>query len=416
MIEEKWIRENLKPGAKGSGALFKGLATLGILTFVLALANGATERAWGILLVNFLFWMGISVAGVTFSAIQTSTNAAWGRPIKRIAEAMGAFMPVALVIMLVIFAGASHLYPWVNDPLPAKAAWLNLRFMVIRDTLAFVFLMAVSYKFVSLSLRPDLGIIREKKYFPLTPVAERLIRNWKGEQEEIAACYHKSYRLAPGLVLLYTLVFSLLAFDLIMSMEPHWYSTLFGAYFFISNLYLGLAALIMMVICLKDRFGLNQFITSKTFHDIGMLQFAFVLLWTYFFFSQFIVIWYGNLPEESSYIIERIYKTPWDKLAWVILFTNFIIPFLLLLSRARKKNYKRLRRVAVVIFCGMFLERYILILPAVWHKPTLPFGFIEIFITLGFFGMFALSYRAFMKHFPMMTITDPRFPTGEGHH
>lgn len=416
MIEEKWIRDNLTPRDRGSNLPFLVLAVVGIITFVTALSNGETIRAWGSLLVNFLFWSGISMAGIIFAAIQQTTNAAWGRPIKRIAEGLGSFLPVSFVILLVLFLGADKIYPWINEPIPAKAAWLNLPFMFIRDVLAVILLYGLSYKFVYNSVRPDLGVIQEKKYFALTSFASGFIKNWRGEKEEIDKCHTSNYKLAPVLILIYTLVYTLLAFDLIMSITPHWYSTLFGAYFFISNIYLGLSSIILVVVFLRERLGLEKYATAYTFHDIGKLQFAFVLLWTYFFFSQFLVIWYGNLPEETSFIITRIYEKPWEDLAWVLLFTNFIIPFLVLLSRAVKKNPKLLRVIASVIFCGMLMERYMLVMPSLWEGHEFPFGIIEVFITIGFFSMFVLTYRMFMKHFPMMTITDLRFPSGEGHH
>lgn len=416
MIEEKWIKENLAPGvSRGSNLPFFVLALAGVVAFLAGLTQGETIRAWGALLVNFLFWTGIAMAGIVFAAIQQTTNAAWGRPIKRIAEGLGSFLPVSFIVFLVLFLGARHLYPWINEPIPAKAAWLNLPFMFIRDLAGIILLFGLSYKFIYNSVRPDLGVINEKKYFPLSSLAQGFIKNWRGSKEEIEKCHTANYKLGPVLILAYTLVFTLLAFDLIMSITPHWYSTLFGAYFFMSNIYLGLASIILVVVFLKDRIGLDKYVTIYTFHDIGKLQFAFVLLWTYFFFSQFLVIWYGNLPEETSFVIKRVYEKPWESVAWTLLFTNFIIPFLVLLSRSVKKKPKFLRIIASIIFCGMLMERYMLVFPSLWEGHEFPFGAIEFFMTIGFFSMFVLTYRKFMEHFPMMTITDPRFPTG-GHH
>ncbi|MBI5187267.1 MAG: polysulfide reductase NrfD [Nitrospinae bacterium] len=417
MIEEKWIKENLAPGvSKGSNLPFFVLALAGVVAFVTGLTHGETIRAWGALLVNFLFWTGIAMAGIVFAAIQQTTNAAWGRPIKRIAEGLGSFLPVSFIVFLVLFLGARHLYPWINEPIPAKAAWLNLPFMFIRDLAGVVLLFGLSYKFIYNSVRPDLGVINEKKYFPLSSLAQGFIKNWRGSKEEIEKCHTANYKLAPVLILAYTLVFTLLAFDLIMSITPHWYSTLFGAYFFMSNIYLGLASIILVVVFLKDRIGLDKYVTIYTFHDIGKLLFAFVLLWTYFFYSQFLVIWYGNLPEETSFVIKRVYEKPWESVAWTLLFTNFIIPFLVLLSRSIKKKPKLLRIIASIVFCGMLTERYMLVFPSLWEGHEFPFGAIEFFMTIGFFSMFVLTYRKFMEHFPMMTITDPRFPTGGHHH
>jgi Ni/Fe-hydrogenase subunit HybB-like protein len=185
-----------------------------------------------------------------------------------------------------------------------------------------------------------------------------------------------------------------------MALDPSWYSTLFGAYFFVSSFYLGLAAIAILAVLAQRRLGLEEQIGRRQFHDLGKLLFGFCLVTGNFFWSQFVVIWYGNLPEETAYLILRGYEMPWAPLTWTILIVSFIIPFLLLLSRRVKESPRILLPIALVILIGMWIERYILVVPSLWHQAGLPFGWIELLITGGFLAAVALSYSAFLSIFP----------------
>ena len=192
-----------------------------------------------------------------------------------------------------------------------------------------------------------------------------------------------------------------------MSLDPHWYSSLFGGYFFIGNLYLGLAGLTITAILMRKFFRLEEYITISVLHDLGNLTFAFCLLSGDFFWSQFLVIWYGNLPEETGFVITRGMELPWSTLSWGVLIICFIWPFLIMLSRKAKRNPLTLFIICAVIFSGMWLERYVLIVPSLWKGETAPFGLTEIFITLGFLASFVLTFLSFVKRIPLLPVTDP---------
>ena len=230
-------------------------------------------------------------------------------------------------------------------------------------------------------------------------------RGWRGLEEERKRSRRVLAILLPIFLFTYATVFSLIGFDLVMALDPRWYSTLFGAYFFVSSLYLGLAAIAILAVVAQRRLGLEEQIGRKQFHDLGKLLFGFCLVTGDFFWSQFVVIWYGNIPEETTYLILRGYEMPWAPLTWTVLIVSFIIPFLFLLSRRVKESPRILLPIALVILIGMWIERYILVVPSLWHRPGLPFGWIELLITGGFLAAVALSYSAFLSAFPFPSVS-----------
>jgi hypothetical protein len=198
-------------------------------------------------------------------------------------------------------------------------------------------------------------------------------------------------------------VLSLISLDLVMSMDPHWFSTLFAAYSFVKAFYIGLGALIILaaVSHLNGHSGL----TPSHFHDLGKLFFAFCLAWADFFYCQFIVIWYGNIPEETSYIIQRTMVSPWNSLAWVIFTLSFIIPFVILLNKKIKTKPIFMIVLCSVVLIGIWLEHLLLLGPALNHDATtLPLGFSDGLITLGFLGLMAMAVSWFLNLFPELIL------------
>lgn len=173
-------------------------------------------------------------------------------------------------------------------------------------------------------------------------------------------------------------------------------STLFGAYIVIGSFYGGLAATAISAVRTRKPLGLETALGRDQFHDLGTLLFGFCLTTVAFFWSQYAVIWYGNLPEETEYVILRTKEMPWAPFAGAVLLMSFLGPALLLISRWMKQNAMALAAVSSVIVIGMWLERYLLVVPSLWHRPELPLGWIELLITLGFLAAFLLTYLAFV--------------------
>lgn len=359
-----------------------GLVVLiGAVTFIQAINGTNSLRAWQIFLVNFLFWTGISQAGVVFSAMLYVTGARWGEPIRKIAEGMVAFLPVSLLLFPLLFWGLDTLFPWIHGSTTAlhgtvaaeRVLWLHAPFHVVRDGIALLLLSVFSLVFVSYSL---------------------------------AGRERTSRILSPILLILYGVVYTLLAFDLVMALDPHWISTLFGGYFFIGNFYVGLAAIAISTVLMRRRLSLDEKMTPSLYHDLGKLIFGFSLFWFYLFFSQYLTIWYGNLPEETAYIIVRFKEFPWVYLSWAVLMLVWVIPFLALLGRNPKRNPLVLSLVSGFVVIGMWLERYVLVVPSLWHAEGFPLGWIELSITLSFLAAMLLTYLAFWRVVPRLSRAD----------
>lgn len=392
------------------------LVAMGLIAFVWGIAGTNPLRAWQAFLVNFLFWSGIAQAGLVFAAILQVTGARWGRPIKRISEGAASFLPISFLLFLVIFLGRNSIFPWIHEPIPGKEAWLNVPFLFARDGVGLIALYGLSLVFLYHSLRPDVGLAHEKKGGREKGLWKVLIAGWRGIEAEQQHSRRILAVLSPILLLLYALVFTLIAVDLVMSLDPHWYSNLFGGYYFIGNLYLGLAALAITSILARRYLGLEEYITPKQFHDLGKLIFGFCMLWTYLFWSQYLPIWYANLPEETGFVLARTSASPWKTVAGVLFFTNFLVPFVILLSRTAKKAPASLFLISAVIVGGMWLERFLLVVPSLWHQPTFPFGWLEVLILAGFFAAYTLTFLAFIRSFPILPIADPLFSSPERAH
>lgn len=381
-------------------ALFALLALIGLIAFLLGIYGPHSQRAWQAYLINYVFWTGLSFGAVLFVAVLNIADAMWGRPLKRLAEALGAFLPTSFLLFWVLYFGRQEIFPWVRQPLPAKQIWLNAGFMFARNGVGLFLLTALSLTLIYYSVRGDKEMARRLN--GIVPVNQVVDAN-----EE--TCWRAQRVLSPIIGIVYAFVLSFLAFDLIMSLDPHWYSTLFGAYYFMSSFYTALAALYLLSpISLKAR-GLSEYIHAHHLHDLGKLVFAFCLFTGYLFYTQFLVIWYGNLPEETRYIILRVRFTPWEPIAWIILATIFVIPFIALLSRKIKMKPVAMMIISGMILGGMWLERFILVAPSIWKGEGLPLGPMEVLITAGFFGILALSLVLFLRRVPLLPISDPLF-------
>lgn len=387
--------------------VFLGLGAIGTGAFMFGVLFGDAVRAWQALLVNYLFFAGLAHAGVVLSAIMHATAARWGRSLKRTAEATAAFLPVACVLLLVLLSGVSTWAPWVHEPVAAKTRWLNVPFFVTRELLGFLLLAGMSLVYVYQSLRPDIGMLHETGERTAAGLSAWLIRGWRGLEMERAASDRWQGRLAPAVLIGYGWVFTLVAFDFVMSLDPRWFSTLLGGYYFVGNLFSGLAFLTIVAAGGRERLGILDYVGHRQLHDLGKLLFGFCILWAYMFWSQYLVIWYGDLPEETAFIARRM-NGVWAPLAWTVFGMAFVVPFVVLLSRAVKMHARGLVAVAAVALVGMWLERFILVAPSLWHGDRVPLGIPEILITAGVLGLFAFCYTWFLQVFPVMPVSDPR--------
>lgn len=373
--------------------LFAAIALVGAAAFVAGILGGEPQRAWQAYLINFVFWTGLAFGAVLFSVMLTLTNARWGRPLKRLAESFGAYLPVAFLLFWVLYFGKERIFPWIHEPIPVKAAWLNSGFLFARDGVALFALTAVSLALIYLSVRRDLDAIAGRT------VSEPTQRKREGRIVTLSVIYG----------ILFAFLLSLLAFDLIMSLSPHWYSTLFGAYYWMGSFYTGLAGILILSAIAVKTMGMEEFIGAGQFHDLGKLLFGFCVVTGDFFYAQFLVQWYGNLPEETEFLIHRIRMSPWQPIAWGVLIVCYAFPFVVLLRRSIKMKPVIMMVLCTIILAGMWVERFLLVAPSIWHGEYLPLGITEILITGGFLGIVSLCVLIFLQAFPVLPVADPLF-------
>ena len=369
----------------------------GAALFVTGILCPEPLRVWQAYLVNFLFWTGLSFGAVFFVAVLNLTGAKWGRPLKRLAEAFGAFLPVAFVLFFILYLGKSEIFPWIAEPVPGKQSWLNVRFLFVRNGAGLLLLTLISLAMIACSVRSD------RQWSARTPEEG----GTGGEKGPWERNWRRQQVLSPVLGIAYAFVLSLMAFDLVMSLDAQWCSTLLGGYFFIGSFYTGAAALCLL--CLVSPGTLPGPATPRLLHDLGKLVLAFCLFTGYLFYAQFLTIWYGNVPAETRYVILRVKLTPWEPVAWAALFMIFLIPFFVLLGRPVKTRRLPMMILSLMILAGMWLERFILVAPSLWKGKDIPLGTTEALITAGYLGVVGLCLIAFLTRVPLQPVSDPLF-------
>ena len=391
----------------GARRLLAALAAAGAGAFLYGLLLGDALRAWQALLVNVLFFAGLAQAGIVLSALLQLTAARWSRPLKRAVEATAAFLPAALLLVVVLLAGAGSWAPWIDHPPDGKAAWLNLPFFAARELAAFLLLGGLSAAYVYHSVRPDIGLLHESGMRPATGFALRLIAGWRGIEVERERGQRAQDRLAVALLIAYVPLFSLVAFDFVMALDAHWFSALLGGYFLTGNLTAGAALLALVAAAGRVPLGLDGRVGPRQLHDAGKLLFGFSILWAYMLWSQYLVIWYGDLPEEARFIHDRMHGA-WAPLAWTVLAAVFAVPFVLLLSRKLKLRPAALGAVAGLVLAGVWLERFLLVAPSLWRGAGLPLGLPELLVTAGAASLFVLCCVGFLGQVPVLPLSDPK--------
>ena len=352
------------------------LAILGIVAFLYGITQGQPTRVWGIYLVNLLFWSSLAITGPAVAGMIQVTEGRWSPSIKRIATTTAGFLPVSFVLFVVLFWGRTTLYPWVTEPIPVKAVWLNVPFMALRIGIGVLLLYWVAMRLVKAVLVED------------------------QPGQDSPAAVDRRFRLAAVLLVLYVIVLSLWGFDLLMSLDPRWYSGLFGGYYVVTSMYTGFGLVTFLTIRSNEK-GLTR-VAPPAIQDVAKLTFALAVFWMYFFFSQYLVIWYGNVPVETRYVARRFFSQPWGYIAWAIFIIGWLIPFSYLLKRLTGRPPERHQVFKVILFFGwiaIFFERMLLVFPALLRDNTVPIGPIEILVTLGFFALFVLSRNWFLARY-----------------
>ncbi|HUJ76763.1 MAG TPA: molybdopterin oxidoreductase, partial [bacterium] len=282
-------------------------------------------------------------------------------------------------------------------------------------------LFGLSWLFVRNSLKPDLAMARQ-----LIPgwggsFADGLLRGYGTHEQEVARLEQRARRLAPLLVLLWSFLMSYVAYDYIMSLDQTWFSTLFGVYVIVGEIYTALTLLLVIIVFVSKLPGVSDYMTLNRFNDLAKLTFAFAMLYGYMVFSQYLVIWYSDLPDDSPFLIIRsIDPTPWRTMFWTLFVILFMLPFIGLPSKAMCRRPRYVATMAVILWVAQWFAHYLLVVPSVQYSFKEAYHFVfgapEVLLTLGFAGAFFLCFFGFMSRVPLLPISDKHLcKTWHGH-
>ncbi|MDP7031468.1 MAG: quinol:cytochrome C oxidoreductase [Gemmatimonadota bacterium] len=353
--------------------------------------GGLTPRFFSSYLVNFSYFLSLTLGALFFVLIQHVTLAGWSVAVRRFAEVVAATAPQLALLSIPLFLGLDKLYPWAvpgaadHDALLAhKAGFLNPAFFAIRLALCFIIWTVISRYFLNRSTDQDAS----------------------GDP----GLTQRLQRLAAPALYAYALTITFSAFDLLMSLDPHWYSTIFGVYYFSGGI-LGFFALLPVMTAAVQRSGyLVRLITTEHYHDMGKLVFAFTVFWAYIAFSQYLLIWYADIPEETTWYLRRITGS-WTNLSWFLLFGHFMLPFVGLLSRVPKRRRGALVLGSVWILAVHWIDLYWIVMPEMGghgHLAELSFDVLDLTCFLGVGGMFVAAVGNKLRTRALIPEKDPR--------
>jgi hypothetical protein len=365
-------------------ALFGAIAAiLGGIIVVLGLRGAHPERTWWAYHANFVFWVGLAQGMVVFAATQKLAKGHWSGVIIRFAEAGAAFTTVALLLFIGLIVGRQYIFTWIHEPRPEIGWWLTSKWFFLRNGAILVALSWLSWRFVRHDTAPD-------------------VRELAGETVARTDDAARISREAAFLILAFAFGYSLLGYDLIMSLSTKWVSNLFGAFYFMGSFLAGLMMLSVLSIVLRGAMGLTDIYSKRQQHDLAKLCFGFTVFWAYLMWSQYLVIWYGNLPEETYFIFYRLVGV-WRPVGIAVFLLVFLIPFIGLLGVKPKLFAPTMVGFALVSLAGIWLERYLEVVPAINHGAGPAIGVPEIGTALFFGGLFLLSWSWFARRYPIIS-------------
>jgi hypothetical protein len=361
MTEETVSRTYAKPFSmpRRLELLARGTGAAALLLLVASVWTDGS-RVLGNSLVLFVFILTLGLGSLFLVTLEYTVNATWSVPFRRVSENLAALIPISVVLALPVLLGMGRLYEWMHPSagdlvLAGKSGYLNLPFFLVRFGLFFATWMIGYRMLVGGSRRQD--------------------------QEEGSRFSTTASRFSPVFMILLVITITFAAFDWVMSLVPHWYSSIFGVYLLVSSMVAGVALTTFVTVLLKMKGYLPAEISSDHFYNLGALLFALNTAWAYIAFAQFLLIWYGNLPNETFWYAMRS-RNGWGIVSWLLIFGHFLVPFIALLNRSAKTDLRRLRWVSLWVLSVHGLDMYWLIAPSIrtsgspftWHELWLPFA------------------------------------------
>ncbi|NQU66835.1 MAG: hypothetical protein HQ510_02730 [Candidatus Marinimicrobia bacterium] len=368
--------------ANNYGKLAIVIALIGILlsTFGFVKDPGQFFHSY---LVAYVFWVTISLGALFFLLMHHVTGAFWSVSLRHVVESIVATIPLMAILWIPIGFGIHDLYHWSHESvmasdklLAAKAPYLNTTFFVIRTLIYFIIWGFISYKLRSLSKRTK-------------------------SNNDILSMRKVS---AVGTVF-YALTVSFAMFDWLMSLDPHWYSTIYGVYLFGGAYLNGIAMVILVIAALKSLNLLTTEVTSEHYQDLGKLLFGFVVFWAYISASQYFLIWYGNIPEETIWF-KRRWEGTWKAFSLSMIAVGFIVPFFALMFRAAKRNLVFLSSICLLLFVAHWMDMYWNVMPG-FHRGNVSLSWIDLSTMVALGGLFFWTVWRSLASRSLIPLNDP---------
>jgi len=363
-----------------------GIVLLGVAVAVRGLLVDP-EHTWPNLLLDGFYVTTLSVSSLFFLASQRLTSARWSASLRRIPEAFMLTLPLAAVLMLLLFFGRESIFPWSRtgafaheSGIAGHITYLKVPYAFSRMAVALLLWVTFALLFRRASLRQD------------TAPGDSLL------------LHRRLNQYAALFVLVFAVSFTLGAYDWIISLDPEWFSTMFAVFVFAGTFVQGIAAVTLATVVLRDRGQVRGLGEDHQLHDLGKLLFAFSIFWMYIWTCQYLLIWYSNIPEEVTHYVRRT-SGPWVYLFALNPIMNWVVPFAGLLSAAAKRRPRVMAAVCVVLLFGHWLDLYMLIMPTLWPAPSI--GFTEVALAGGYVALFYLAFTRNLAKAPIIPVNDP---------
>ncbi len=391
MPNERFVYKRKElPGYIGQVGIFLfGLgAVLGIICFI---TN--PSRTTFSYLTSYMYLVSIGIGSLFLVALEYAAGAVWSTPFRRIVEFLAAAVPLLIIFVIPLLFNLKDIFLWANKTavagdhlLQLKIGYLNVPFLLIRLAFILVSWMVFYWLIIRNSRKQDLS----------------------GDQNLTT----KNIKLSIGFIVWFAVSISIMAVDWMMSVEPHWFSTIFGVYFFAGTTWCALAALTLIVVLLKENGYFVDKIKKDHYYSLGTMLFAFTCFWGYMAVSQYLLIWYGDLPHETTWFIHR-WQGIWTVLSITLVVAHFIVPFLALLSFPSKTDPKRLKFMSIWILVVHFLDVYWMIMPGMKVETGgYYFSWSDLVFPVAIVGLLMIIFNAMAKKHNMIPVGDPKLQRG----